>query len=195
MSIYKKLLIIQQRVNGLGKDSKSNNFRYVSGSKVLGEIKPLMNEQGLLLKQEIISIENSRQDYNTKNGSRSEILSKVSMRFTWIDTETGETDVNEFAANGQNDWEKGLGSALTYGERYFLLKYFHISTDEDDIDNPERKDQSSAEPVKKQKVTFAPEHKNWTEAKRKLHEGEGTLAGLMEKFEISEEHQKLLLNK
>jgi hypothetical protein len=28
---------------------------------------------------------------------------------------------------------------LTYGERYFLLKYFHIPTDHDDIDNPDRK--------------------------------------------------------
>lgn len=61
------------------------------------------------------------------------------MQFTWIDCETGETDVNLFGANGQNDWEKGLGSALTYAERYFLLKYFHIATDEDDIDNDQRK--------------------------------------------------------
>jgi hypothetical protein len=34
-----------------------------------------------------------------------------------------------------------LGSALTYAVWYFLLKYFHIATDEDDIDNPERKEQ------------------------------------------------------
>ena len=46
---------------------------------------------------------------------------------------------NLFGANGQNDWEKGLGSALTYAERYFLLKFFHIATDEDDIDNEQRK--------------------------------------------------------
>jgi hypothetical protein len=61
------------------------------------------------------------------------------MRFTWIDTEIGEKDENLFGANGQNDWDKGVGSALTYAERYFLLKYFHIATDEDDIDNPNRK--------------------------------------------------------
>jgi hypothetical protein len=71
--------------------------------------------------------------------AKSEILSKVMMRFTWIDCETGEKDENLFGANGQNDWEKGLGSALTYAERYFLLKFFHIATDADDIDNPNRK--------------------------------------------------------
>lgn len=139
MSIYKKLLIIQQKINGLGKDKSTYNYKYVTGDKVLGEVKPLMNELGLILKQEVLSIDNERQDYTTKSGSKSEILSKVMMRFTWIDTETGEKDENLFGANGQNDWEKGLGSALTYAERYFLLKFFHIATDEDDIDNDQRK--------------------------------------------------------
>lgn len=134
--IYSKLLVIQKKINGLGKDKQGNNYRYVTGDKVLGEIKPIMNELGIILKQEVISIENVRQDYTTRNGSKSEINSKVMMRFTWVDCESGEKDENLFGANGQNDWDKGVGSALTYGERYFLLKYFHIATDEDDIDNP-----------------------------------------------------------
>lgn len=135
-NIYQKLLIIQKSVKGLGKDKNGNNYQYVTGSKVLDHIKPLMNDLGILLKQEIISIENQRQDYTLKNGTnKSEILTKVIMRFTWIDAETGEKDENLFGANGQNDWEKGLGSALTYAERYFLLKYFHIPTDSDDVDN------------------------------------------------------------
>ena len=165
-NIYQKLLVIQQAINGLGKDKKSNNYSYVTGDKLLGFVKPLMNEQGLLLKQEILDIENTRQDYKTGIGTsyekdKSEILSKVMMRFTWVDTETGEKDENLFGANGQNDWEKGLGSALTYAERYFLLKFFHIATDEDDIDNPDRttKQPAIAKPVEKvtpAKVTIPP---------------------------------------
>ena len=139
MNIYKKLLEIQKSVKGLSKDKKSHNYDYVTGNKLLSFIKPLMDSNGLILKQEVLSIDNERQDYKTKYGEKSEILSKVMMRFTWIDCESGETDINLFGANGQNDWEKGLGSALTYAERYFLLKYFHIATDEDDIDNPTRK--------------------------------------------------------
>lgn len=151
-NLYQKLLTIQQKVNGLEKDKKSNNYSYVTGDKLLGFVKPMMNELGLILKQEVLSIENTRQDYKTGIGTqyekaKSEILSKVMMRFTWIDCETGEKDVNEFGANGQNDWEKGLGSALTYAERYFLLKYFHIATDEDDIDNDGRKKDGSETPA------------------------------------------------
>ena len=153
MNIYKKLLAVQKEIKGLGKDTTSGTgsfgYKYVSGSKVLEAIKPILNDQGLILKQEIIKVENERIDYTTSKGtSKSEMLYKVWQRFTWIDTEDGEKDVNEFYAAGQNDWEKGLGSALTYAERYFLLKYFHIATDEDDIDNSERKAKEEEEEKK-----------------------------------------------
>lgn len=156
MSIYKKLLEIQKAVKGLSKDKKSNNYEYVTGNKLLSFIRPLMDEHGLLLKQEVLSIDNDRMDYKTGIGTKwekpkSEILSKVMMRFTWVCAETGEKDENLFGANGQNDWEKGLGSALTYAERYFILKYFHIATDEDDIDNPSRKPQEIEQPKKQSK--------------------------------------------
>jgi len=150
--IYKKLIKIQRQVSGLGKDTKAFGYDYVSGAKILSFIKPIMDKEGIILKQEVISIENERQDYKAKNGEKSEILSKVMMKFTWIDSETGETDENLFGANGQNGWDKGVGSALTYAERYFLLKYFHIATDEDDIDQPV------------QLPPFTPNLKMWTQA-------------------------------
>ena len=152
--IYKKLLAVQKEIKGLGKDATSGSgnfgYKYVTGSKVLEAIKPILNEQGLILKQEIVKVENERIDYTTKNGSKSEMLYKVWQKFTWIDTETGEKDENEFYAAGQNDWEKGLGSALTYAERYFLLKYFHIATDEDDIDNSQRKAEEQKKAVEEE---------------------------------------------
>jgi hypothetical protein len=154
-NIYQKLAVIQSEIIGLGKDKKSFGFDYVSGDKVLSMIKPIMIEQGLILKQEIISIDNEIIDYTTKKGNQeqvnldpefivlrkttknqTEVLTKVMMKFTWVDIETGEKDENLFGANGQNGFDKGVGSALTYAERYFLLKYFHIATDEDDIDQP-----------------------------------------------------------
>ena len=152
-NIYQKLLVIQKAICGLAKDKQANSYKYVTGDKILGLIKPIMNEQGLLLKQEILSIENVRMDYkvgiNTPNEKpKSEINSKVMMKFTWVDSATGEKDENLFGANGQNDWDKGVGSALTYGERYFLLKYFHIATDEDDIEMIKREEDDIVEKIK-----------------------------------------------
>lgn len=169
LNLYQKLLVIQTKIKGLGQDKKSNNYSYVTGSKLLKEVKPLMNELKLLLKQEVLSIDNLRMDYKTGINTqyekdKSEILSKVMMRFTWIDTESGEKDENLFGANGQNDWEKGLGSALTYAERYFLLKYFHIATDEDDIDNDSRK----PEPKERIKIDPAEQAKKDAEIKKAI---------------------------
>ena len=191
MSIYKKLHTIQSKVNGLGKDKQAQTYKYVTGDKVLGEIKPLMNELGLLLKQEILSIDNVRQDYATKNNpNKSEINSKVMMRFTWVDIDTGEKDENLFGANGQNDWDKGVGSALTYGERYFLLKFFHIATDEDDIDNPDRKKE---EPERK-KLLLEKGTDNWKNVVNALLKGTGTIEQVKSKYIVLEMHEEELTN-
>jgi hypothetical protein len=199
MKLYQKLLTIQQKINGLGKDKSANNYRYVTGDKVLGEIKPLMNELGLLLKQEVLSIENTRQDYTLKSGTnKSEILSKLSMRFTWIDCETGEKDENLFGANGQNDWDKGVGSALTYAERYFLLKYFHIATDEDDIDNPDRKPEEKpvvkAEPTKKEKEVLVKGSERWGKVVNAFLKGITTIEQVKENLKVSPELEAELLS-
>jgi hypothetical protein len=201
-NIYQKLLKIQQKIHGLGKDKAAFNYKYVTGDKVLGEIKPIMNEYGLILKQEVLSIENTRQDYNAKHGAKSEIHSKVMMRFTWVDTETGEKDENLFGANGQNDWDKGVGSALTYAERYFLLKYFHIATDEDDIDNPDRKPvESTPTPTKKPEPVkptskpvlekWEPGTKNftkvWANTYKKVGAGEVGVEKVLEYYDVSSE--------
>lgn len=135
INIFKKLLRVQQEVDSLYKNKATNQYKYVDGNSVLTVIRPLMNELGLILKQEIISVDKERIDYSLKNGTqKSEILISAKILFTWVCCDTGETDVNNFFAVGMNDWDKGLGSALTYAERYFLLKYFHIPTDADDPD-------------------------------------------------------------
>lgn len=167
LNIYQKLLEVQKRVVGLGKNQKSFNYDYVTGAKVLDNIKPIMNEVGLILKQEIINLTHERIDYKSKNSEKSEILYTAELLFTWVDVETGEKDENRFAASGMNDWEKGVGSILTYAERYFLLKYFHIKTDEDDIDNPNRKPEVDTPEPKQPKKKEKPIEKNIEELDRK----------------------------
>jgi hypothetical protein len=168
LNIYQKLLEVQKRVVGLGKNQKSFNYDYVTGAKVLDNIKPIMNEVGLILKQEIINLTHERIDYKSKNSEKSEILYTAELLFTWVDVETGEKDENRFAASGMNDWEKGVGSILTYAERYFLLKYFHIKTDEDDIDNPNRKPEDDTPEPKQSKKKEKPIEKNVEELDRQV---------------------------
>ncbi len=138
MSVYKKIHQVQAATRSLAANAEGQTgaarYNYVSGSKLLGVIRPLMDKLGLILTQEVVDIKNEPITYMTRNGEKTEMFTTAHIRFTWVDAEDGSTIVNEFFANGMNAWDKGLGSALTYAERYYLMKTFHIATDEDDVD-------------------------------------------------------------
>lgn len=211
MNLYQKLIEIQKSVRSLGKDKATSTYQYVSGSKVLDAVRERMDSLGVLLVQQVDSIENTRIDYQVKSGSKSELLSKVMMTFTWIDAESGDRLPVSFGANGMNGWDKGLGSALTYAERYFLLKFFHIATDEDDVDAlPPRGDEdalptktkdvnptpATAKAVKKE--ILDPNHPLWQTILDKMVAGKGSLRELQGYYIVpaaSEEAIKSYLDK
>lgn len=181
MNLFQKLVEIQKVVKGLGKDANASTYQYVSGSKVLNFIRPKMDELGVLLVQEIDAIDNHRIDYAVKSGQKSEMLTMVTMTFTWIDAESGEKLPVKFGANGMNNWDKGLGSALTYAERYFLLKFFHIATDEDDVDAlPPR---GNEEPVKV-KPLMDPGHKGWQKMCDAVRNGQYTVQEIKDMYNL-----------
>lgn len=142
--ILKKLLHIQREVDSLVKDKTGHNYSYPSGNQILNKIRPLMNELGLLLKQEVTGKRHEVITYiNSYGDEKSEMFCDTEQLFTWIDTDTGTEYPVRWSADGMNGWDKGLGSALTYGERYFLLKFFHVPTDADDPDT-NQEDKSGA---------------------------------------------------
>lgn len=151
MSVFKKLSQVQNATRSLAPNVEGQTgtarYGYVAGAKLLGVIRPLMDKLGLLLTQEVIGITNVPTTYMTRNGEKTEMFTTLHIRFTWIDSEDGSTLVNEFYANGMNAWDKGLGSALTYAERYYLMKTFHIATDEDDVDALVRDEAITPAPV------------------------------------------------
>lgn len=134
MAIYKKLLELQRRVTALGKDGTGDKYQYVTGNKLLGVVRPIMDEIGLLLISEVKEAVYTRQDYNTRNGQKSEMFCAIKMLFTWVDAESGEKLPCEWASSGMNNFDKSIGSAQTYGERLFIMKTLHLQTDEDDVD-------------------------------------------------------------
>ena len=140
MAIYRKLAEIQSAVKGMTKDKSAYNYEYVTGDKVLNAIRPLMDSKGMLLLPSVKNVETQVVNYdawdNKANGivTKTEILYVVTMEMKWVDSEDGETLVETWAGSGMNAFDKGFGSALTYGERYYLLKTFHIATDRDDVD-------------------------------------------------------------
>lgn len=138
MSILSKFLEIQKSVDVILKDGENKNdkYDYVSGSKVLSIIRPMMNDKCLLLIPRIVST--NIIEGQTRSGTARFVV-ELSMEMLWVDTESGEQLAVPFYANGADlgSAERAVGKALTYCEKYHLLKMFHIPTDKDDPDNDE----------------------------------------------------------
>lgn len=130
------MLEVQKGVVALQKDAQGNASQYLTGNKLLSAVRPLMDAQGLLLLPEVLEATFTPNEYATSKGSKKEFFCELKMRFTWVDSETGETLEQLWASTGQTGFDKSLGSALTYGERYYLMKMLHLQTDKDDVDAP-----------------------------------------------------------
>lgn len=130
MNIYQKLIEVRKGVVSLSKDSEGYKFKYTSSSQVLKSLRSAMDEQGLLLIPRV-----TEHVMHPKGGDRSEHLTELAMEFTWINAENPEEKVVcPWYGQGLDTGERGVGKALTYSEKYFLLKFFNIATDEDDPD-------------------------------------------------------------
>ena len=65
----------------------------------------------------------------------------MKLTYVWINADKPEEqfEVTFYAVGQQDDVSKAHGTALTYAERYFLMKFFNIPTDEDDADAKQNK--------------------------------------------------------
>lgn len=138
MNLTGKLLQIQQDIDGFVKDGKneSEKYNYVSSDAVLDRIRPRMNELSLLLVPEI---KDARMHEGQTRSGTVRFFTELDMLFTWIDCESDEKLCIPWYAQGVDlAGEKGVGKALTYAEKYFLLKFFHVPTSKDDPDSDGR---------------------------------------------------------
>lgn len=111
-TLNSKLLEFQKKVGIVKKDAKNPHFKntYASLTQILGEVKPLLTECGLVLIQPIDS-----------NG----------VGTTIIDFENGQK-VETYISLPSNLSPQQLGSAITYFRRYTLASLLALEIDDDD---------------------------------------------------------------
>lgn len=137
LNLFQKLVEVRKSIPALHKDAKGYNYSYVTGSQILAGIQQAMNDYGVLLfpKIDTQNVE-SGETVSAKGKKTMQFRVHGRMTYTWINAdnpnETLEVPFMYAAAN--EDVAKALGSALTYAERYFLIKSFNLPTDNEDPD-------------------------------------------------------------
>jgi hypothetical protein len=158
LNLYEKIIEVRKCIAGFNKDKKSFGYDYVSGNQVLGKVKEKMDELGLILSPSCHSCNHEEFHYSVtkydKDTKQKETTDKTDfvvwgeMRYTWIDASKPEERFCESWQyyGQQDDISKAFGSALTYSERYYLLKFFGVPTDKDDPDSNDTRNKQGKKP-------------------------------------------------
>ena len=137
LNVYQRLAEVRKTVPYLKKEQQGKQYNYVGSSDVLGSLHTKINEVGLMLVPEVVGHHlTTFERTNAKGTPSNEYFTELDMTMTWvnIDDPSDTVKVSWYSQGVDLAGEKGVGKALTYGEKYFLLKFFNIATDKDDPD-------------------------------------------------------------
>lgn len=140
-NIYQKIIEVRKAIPYVKKDAKGYGFEYLKESTILGIIKEEMDNLGLILTQELYELNPITLTRTAKDGSYKEVTGvRASLVYKWINADNpSETFSLHQMLQDFNADIQGCGGILTYGMRYFLLKFFNIATDKEDPDAFDRK--------------------------------------------------------
>jgi len=129
------------------KDAQGYGYSYVSEENILSRITGVMRKVGISLIPSVVPgswkfephiYEKKKTDKanNVTSDTVCEFLFSAEMTFRWINDENPEDNilVTWPIGNNSSDMAQSEGGALTYGTRYFLLKFFNCATSKDDPD-------------------------------------------------------------
>ena len=105
-----------------------------------------MIEHNLLLVPSTTNEKWTTHTYKNRKGNEVvDFVVEMDLNYKWINADKPEEqlDISYHAFGQQSDISQAHGTALTYTERYFLMKFFNIPTDEDDADAKEKQDKYS----------------------------------------------------
>ena len=155
LNLYQKLMEIKKAFPSyIKKTAEGYGFKYCKESILNAIINPVMEEHGILLYQEVISLEDCKITRVAKDKSTQELTgSRMHLQYTWVNIENPSETLkcSQWIQDYESDAQK-CGGLLTYGVRYFLLKFFNIATDDIDIDTFDRNVESFTSQPKKIKT-------------------------------------------
>jgi hypothetical protein len=135
LNLYQKMLAIQSELPTISKNlevelNKSSKYKAVGEIDVLNAVKPLELKYGVYSYPENREIVESKET-TTKDGTVNQFMRiKVWYRFVNVD-KPEESLLVVSIADGVDPQDKAPGKAMTYADKYALLKAYKAATGED----------------------------------------------------------------
>lgn len=146
MNLYQKISGIREIADVVKKSASGYSYKYTPEDEILAYVKAGMSKYNVTIfprvKYDTFNLSPvAKQKYDKINkamytDSNAEYLVQANVEFVIVNNDnTNETLVVPWViVASAGDPAQAFGSALTYGNRYFLLKFFGVATTEDDPD-------------------------------------------------------------
>lgn len=138
MNIYEKMSAITKEIATVGKNlevevGNGKGYKAVSEADVLRAVKPIEEKHGVYsypIKREVI--ESGEIVNQTKYGEKRSLFVRIetTYRFVNIDDPKEYIEITTYG-DGVDSQDKAPGKAMTYADKYALLKAYKIQTGED----------------------------------------------------------------
>ena len=147
-NIFRKMLTATNEIQTVAKNlnvqvGNSSSYKAVSERDILDAVKPIEFKNGIYsypLSRNIV--ETNILETESKYGVRKQLMIRLEVvyRFVNVDNPEEYIDITSYA-DGIDSGDKAIGKAMTYADKYALMKAYKISTGEDP-------DQSASEDLK-----------------------------------------------
>lgn len=142
MNIFEKMAAITAELQTVAKNltvqtTKTSSYKAVSERDILDAVKPLEAKYGvysypvsrLVLESNLLE---SESEYNGKVTKKTTFMTRIATVYRFVNIEKPEEYIETTTfAEGIDSQDKGSGKAMTYGDKYALMKAYKISTGDD----------------------------------------------------------------
>lgn len=142
MNIFEKMAAITAELQTVAKkltvqQTKTSSYKAVSERDILDAVKPLEAKHGVysypasrkVLESNLLESENT---YNGVTTQKTTFMTRIETVYRFVNIEKPDEYIETTTfAEGIDSQDKGSGKAMTYGDKYALMKAYKISTGED----------------------------------------------------------------
>lgn len=142
MNIHQRMLAITSELQTVAKNlivqqTKTSSYKAVSERDILDAVKPLEVKYGVYsypVSREILesNLLESESEYNGKITKKTTFMTRIKTVYRFVNVDIPDDYVETVTfAEGIDSQDKGSGKAMTYADKYALMKAYKISTGDD----------------------------------------------------------------
>ena len=142
MNVFQKMSAITAELQTVAKNltvqqTKTSSYKAVSERDILDAVKPLEEKHGIYsypVSREVLesNLLESESTYNGTTTTKTTFMTRIKTVYRFVNIENPEEYIETTTfAEGIDSQDKGSGKAMTYADKYALMKAYKISTGDD----------------------------------------------------------------